>query len=209
MRSLLHTCTLSSTVHTPLMDRLTRSKPGTSLDMLLPIPLVPAFSSPLKHCLFILYEPKKNIQKEKKKEIGDFQPLRNSSVIAGALLSIKTWPFQHVCSVLGAVGTGEWGGCRGSPQLCGGLTQHTAFLSNFSSPAKVRELPLCPHVLQVQRRGKEDPVNPQITILAVGHQSRDRPTWNGLGKDRAALFHCSPKGTEEILRSTVCGAQTL
>lgn len=68
---------------------------------------------PLKHCLFILYEQKKKTLSLSAythtltQKTGDFQPLRNSSVIAGALLSIKTWPFQHVCAVLGAVGTGE------------------------------------------------------------------------------------------------------
>lgn len=70
----------------------------------------PSSFFPLKHCFFILYERKKKISfctHTLTQKTGDFQPRRNSSVIAGALLSIKTWPFQHVCAMLGAVGTGE------------------------------------------------------------------------------------------------------
>lgn len=95
---------------------------------------------------------------------GDFQPLRNSSVIAGALLSIKTWPFQHVCAVLGAVGTSEEEE-RGLP--CSAVVWPKPPLTSPSRlspppPKKITELPPRPHFRHVRKLGGEDTANPQI-----------------------------------------------
>lgn len=84
---------------------------GTSFYKQLPVPLVPAHF-PLKTLfLYSLWMKKTHSfflhTHTHTHKTGDFQQLRNSSKIAGALLSIKTWPFQHVCVMFGAMGTGE------------------------------------------------------------------------------------------------------
>lgn len=75
---------------------------------------------------------------------GDFQLLRNSTVIAGALLSIKTWPFQHMCAVVGAVGTGEEED-RGLPDAVV-VWPNPPPLFWLQLPPKIWDLPLWPHV---------------------------------------------------------------
>lgn len=127
---------------------------------------------------------------------GDFQPLRNSSVIAGALLSIKTWPFQHVCAVLGAVGTGEEED-RGLP---GSVVVWPNLPPPLSSPTppKLWELPLRPRVLRVRRLGGEDTANPQIRLLARRHQRRNRTMWKGQGETELPCLTAVPRGWRKV-----------
>lgn len=110
--TLTHLQSLMHSLQFPPMDRHTDMKQsGNKFLHAVPRSPCPHLLFPLKHCLFILDEWKKNTLSfcthTLTQKTGDFQPLRNSSIIAGALLSIKTWPFQHVCAVLGAVGTGK------------------------------------------------------------------------------------------------------
>lgn len=188
-----HTCTLSCAFFNfhKWADRQTWSNTGTSPYMPFPLSQI---RFPLKHCLFILYEQKKTLSfytHTLTKKTGDFQPLRNSSVIAGALLSIKTWPFQHVCAVLGAVGTGEEED-RGLPSsVVVWPNLPPSFL--YSNSSKHWELPLCPHVLGIRRLGGEDTANSQIRLLAGGHQSRNRTTWKGQGETELPCLTVAPR----------------
>ena len=166
----LHTCALScafSNFH-KRTHRLKCTNSGTSPYTQFPLSQL---HSPLKHCLFILYEKKTTLSfcthtHTHTRKTGDFQPLRNSSVIAGALLSIKTWPFQHVCAVLGAVGTGEEEE-RGLPCSVVVWPKPPLLSPSRLPPKKITELPPRPRVRHVRKLGGEDTANPQIRSKGI------------------------------------------
>lgn len=195
--TLTHLHSLMPILQFPQMDRQTWSNSGTSPYM--QFPPVPA-PFPLKTLpLYSLWTKKNTLSfctYTHTQKTGDFQPLRNSSVIAGALLSIKTWPFQHVCAVLGAVGTNEEED-RGLP--CSVVVWPNLPLPfSTSTPPKHRDLPLRPHVLWVWRLGGEDTANAQIRLLAGGHQRRNRTMWKGQGETELPCLTAVPRGWRKI-----------
>lgn len=106
-----------------------------------------------------------------------------------------------MCAVLGAVGTGEEEE-RGLPGAVVVLPSLPRLVSSTPNSPPLKKNTGNSHCIPVFCRfgglGGENPANPQIKLLAGGHQRRNRKTWKGQGETELPCLTAVLKGRRKI-----------